>query len=448
MTSTAIRADKTDRGFRIGLYLEHLFEASFLYEQRLVLLDDPELTWLDLDEFENRFEAHIDALVVGGDLAFEVCRQQAREGDAGELHAAMRVLCRQRSFDTAVELLEALDPADEEKVAAAYRALCQEMPSDWLADMVRLIRRGNAGVDRVLVETIGYRRLMVGKQLVALHRNGEWDSVLVRALGRLREPGAQAPLGSILKKRGETIATGDLLMALLRLGDPAGVMYIEQNVAVVPSLALPLAIAGSRRAARALNEMALQRPLPEYGVALGLCGDPAALACLLGSLAVEELAGNAALGLYLLTGADLFVEVMIPEELTEDELFDDEIEAGVPASTPSGTIVTTISTDVAAWRAWLEERRDEFQPGVRYRLGRRLSPAALVATLESTRLPRNVRQLAYEELVIRYRLDIPFESDMPVRMQLGVIAAYRRWCESHPAAFEEGKWYFAARLLA
>jgi hypothetical protein len=45
-----------------SLYLKHIEEASFLYEQRLTLLDNPDLFWRDLEEFEDRFEAHIDAL--------------------------------------------------------------------------------------------------------------------------------------------------------------------------------------------------------------------------------------------------------------------------------------------------------------------------------------------------------------------------------------------------
>jgi len=73
--------------FAIGIYLEYLAEFSFLYEQRLSLRDDLELTWKDICDFEERFEAHIDELVVGEDLALEVCKQQASEGDFGELHA-------------------------------------------------------------------------------------------------------------------------------------------------------------------------------------------------------------------------------------------------------------------------------------------------------------------------------------------------------------------------
>ena len=64
--------------FETELYQEHLEEASFLYEQRLTLFDDPEITWLDIEDFEERFEAHIDALVVGEELAL-------KERDLGDL---------------------------------------------------------------------------------------------------------------------------------------------------------------------------------------------------------------------------------------------------------------------------------------------------------------------------------------------------------------------------
>ncbi|NOZ85225.1 MAG: hypothetical protein GXP49_02970, partial [Deltaproteobacteria bacterium] len=40
--------------FAIKIYLEALEEASFLYEQRLGLFDDPEITWLDVEDLEER----------------------------------------------------------------------------------------------------------------------------------------------------------------------------------------------------------------------------------------------------------------------------------------------------------------------------------------------------------------------------------------------------------
>jgi hypothetical protein len=64
--------------FETELYQEHLEEVSFLYELRLTLFDDPEITWLDISDFEERFEAHIDALVVGEGPAFYLGEQDNR----------------------------------------------------------------------------------------------------------------------------------------------------------------------------------------------------------------------------------------------------------------------------------------------------------------------------------------------------------------------------------
>ena len=82
------------RVFERGLHAEHLEEVSFLYEQRLGQLKNPAMAWSGLAEIEDRIEAHLDALVVGGELALEVCRERAAQGDFGELFAAVSVFCR------------------------------------------------------------------------------------------------------------------------------------------------------------------------------------------------------------------------------------------------------------------------------------------------------------------------------------------------------------------
>src|SRR5262245_5843998 len=124
------------REFNIGLYKEHLSEASFLYEQRLAYLHDPEVDWPKLHDWEERFEAHIDALVVGGELSLEICRLQAAAGDAGEMHAALRVFCRQGRKDDALAVLRALDPANDEAIRAAAEALRWEAPRDWVDELL------------------------------------------------------------------------------------------------------------------------------------------------------------------------------------------------------------------------------------------------------------------------------------------------------------------------
>ncbi|MBP1762759.1 MAG: hypothetical protein H6Q64_2301, partial [Firmicutes bacterium] len=66
--------------FTQELHREHIEDASFLNEQHQNLFFDPETTWFRIGEFEERFEANIDALADGGDSAVEICRQQAIDG--------------------------------------------------------------------------------------------------------------------------------------------------------------------------------------------------------------------------------------------------------------------------------------------------------------------------------------------------------------------------------
>src|SRR6476620_1226608 len=87
-------ASEATRRFSADLYLEHLEEASFLYEQRLGLYDDPEITWLDIGKVEERFAAHLDALIGGGDGALEICQQKCEQGEPGDLYTAVCVFCR------------------------------------------------------------------------------------------------------------------------------------------------------------------------------------------------------------------------------------------------------------------------------------------------------------------------------------------------------------------
>ena len=82
------------RDFSIGLYREHLDEVSFLYTQRRAYVNDPEIKWTALRQWEERIEAHIDGLVLGDSLAIEICQRAA--GQPGDLYAALSVFCRRK----------------------------------------------------------------------------------------------------------------------------------------------------------------------------------------------------------------------------------------------------------------------------------------------------------------------------------------------------------------
>ena len=444
--------------FATSLYLEHLEEASALYEQRLTLFDDPELSWQDLEDFEDRFEPHIDGLVVGEELALKACKQQAIEGDFGELHAAMRVFCRQNRLDLVLETLEKIDLDDSENMQAVGDALNDELSSVWQNDFIKFLQDNHPKLTPILPKLFGYRRIHDSStELLQALQNGTTEESFANitwALGRLREQKAKALLfNNYLQHSSETVRT-EAALALLRLGEFQTVQHClnQANSENWPFMALGLG--GRSAAVSALQNITnSERVNSDYLIALGLLGDISSIELLLQHLPNADLAEAASQAFWLITGADLFEEVFIPEEIDEDELFEEELEKlkkGEPLYPPGeepGITITRISQKLEDWQQWWAANKSRFKPRLRYRNGKLYSPSCLLETLQSEKSPRQIRQLAYEELVIRYNVDFPFETDMFVAQQRKVLAKYAEWIKANENKFKPGKWYFAGRFL-
>jgi uncharacterized protein (TIGR02270 family) len=439
--------------FSSEIYREHLEEISFLYEQRLSLLDNPEVGWPALQDFERRLTAHIDALVDGEDLALSLCRIQATEGDAGELHAAVRLFCRQNRIDLLREVLQRLDPEQEENVRAVIDAVKYELPAGWNHEIIQML----SGKDRSLVlfaaEVAGYRRLpaRTGLLQVLERKDSATVPVLIWALGRLRERDS----GALISDRFLDSETSGppAALALLRMGVQGTANRCLRLSSTADWPAIPLGLGGGRPSVSVLLKRASN---PSAGIitALGLLGDISAVDILLRSLCIKDLAESAAEALNLITGAGIFEEVFIPEEIGEDELLEEELEEYKKGKIPTredgtafGVHVRRLSQKQEDWSGWWTKNKSRFSSDVRYRNGKPYSPAGLLENLQSERNPRQVRQLAYEEFVIRYGAEIPFESDMPVEKQKQAIAWYTDWVNKNGNRFLEGKWYFSGQEI-
>jgi uncharacterized protein (TIGR02270 family) len=436
---------------------EHLEEASFLCEQRLSSLDDLELIWQDLRDGEKRLEAHLAALVVGEDLALENCRQHAQEGDAGELNAALRVFCRHDRLELVKDVLAQLGDDDQERGQAVSDALCHELPDTWSSTVIDMLRSDNSTLTRIAARIIGYRRIDASSDLLHLLPECHPDAlpILIWALGRLRVSEARASLYPFLD-HDDTSTRAAAALALLRMGEQ---QVVQHCLALAPSQPWALflvGLGGSRSNVSIPFTIASgDTPTTESLLALGLLGESAAIEVLLAHLAHEALAGAAATALHLITGAELYEEVFIPEEIDEDELFEEELaqllrgESLTPDDEqPPGVTLSRLSQKRDDWQAWLNEHQARFQPGVRYRIGKPYSPACLLENLMSEQLSHQVRKWAYEELVIRYGLDVRFETDMFVARQQQALQQCAVWIETYSHTFQEGKWYFAGTLTA
>ena len=443
------------RQFNVELYREHLEEASFLYEQRRAYLHDPEINWPDLDAWEERLEAHLDALVVGGGLALEVCRQQAAEGDAGEMHAALCVFCRQDRKEDAFAVLKTLDPSDEEKVGAASWALRCEIPTGWRDDLLQLFQGDQANLTDIVARVIGYRRFPYEEALIhALAAKPAFGIAdLAWALGRVGSAKSVPVLSPLLDSDDGRICEAAAI-ALLRLGDDRATKRAVLAAPEHPWARRVLGIGGGPRSVRVLLDL-----LEGHGadvdtvLALGLLGDLAAIAPLLQLLEDDGVSAPAAVALNTITGAALHADVFVPDEVDPDELSDEEREAYERDGTlptrggqPYGSWQRGPLRDKAGWRVWLEENKQRFSRDLRWRMGQPYNPSALFECLRCETSPYAVRSASHEELVARYGLDVPFEVELPVTQQARFLKEIEHWAATQAGSFTCGRWWLGGRL--
>ena len=442
--------------FQIELYEEHLDEASFLYEQRRTLIHDPEVNWLDLKDFEDRHEAHIQGLLVGGASALEACLRQALDGDAGELHTVVTLVCRQNRFDLLEQIAENIDNEDVDKILAVNDALFIECPPGALSTIIELARSKNEVLATIAARLIGWRRYSSGLTFLDEQQalgNMSWNNIW--SYGRLGSAGAISWLRKAFFSRDDPDLSTPAL-ALLRLKDQSVIQRLAELAASEAWALVPLGLGGSRDEARALIGAARTSSLPGKDglLALGLLGDIAAVDVLLDSLQVEDAAPTAAQALNLITGAERYEDVFVPDELDEDELFEDEIEkarAGETLTkadgTPYGVEIHRLSQNPEAWRTWWRENQTRFQDATRYRNGKPYGPGCLIENLKTETCPNRIRDLAHHELLIRYGADIPFELEMRIAEQQKAIAHYEAWLAENGSRFQDGQWYFNGRPM-
>jgi uncharacterized protein (TIGR02270 family) len=443
------------RAFNTGLYEEHLEDISFLYEQRRFLLGKGEIAWRDIAPFEARLEAHLDSLVVGGELALGVCRRLAKDGDFGQLFGAISVFCRQGRAQLLAEGLKHLDFTDSEKMMAVADALKFELPEAWSSFIAQALARQEDRLIPLLATVSGYRRLPHAAALIdALARSPIDARHGIDALGRLRSCEAQGVLLGYLSHADEPLRAAALL-ALLRIGATEALKPADRlgRQECCPPVAFAL---GAERSTASMMLHALQSgdAQPECLLALGLIGDPATMRVMYESLDIPELAEAAAQALQWITGASSNEEVFVPEEVDESTLFRNELQVWKQYKEapkrldgqPFGEVRKMLPVKKEVWKRWFADNSTRFDPSLRYRSGQPYSPAVLLSDLVAEDSSTALRRFAALELEIRYGCEVPFEIDMPVARQFDALEKISRWVNAHGGSFQPGRWYFNGKL--
>lgn len=441
------------RSFKIGLYEEHLDELAFLHGQAAALRADPLHGWQRPASFEDRLEAHLDALVIGGALALEVALGQAEGAEPDQLFAITALCCRRTEATVLAPLLKgaAAEPA---AAAAIGHAILLEWPPAWQATAQRALAQGEGPLAAWFAGAAACRGWPMADALAtALQRTAPAGAAALLAWAGLVPGDAPALLPAVqaLYEAPEIALRHAALRAGLRLHDPVARDRALREPHAVPLL--PLAAPRSA-APRLLERLRGADTEPAVVRALGQLGELSAVRALTALLIAEPVAAEAARALHLITGGEPRETVLVPETVNEDELSEKELAAWrskgeAPRRAdgePFGDRVDRISQDPAVWGQWLVDNGARFQAGQRYRLGQPCTPEAMLRSLAAPALPPAGREDLADELLTRHGIALAWHAWLPVATQW---AAMRQAAPAAQAAGSApGRWHWAGAVLA
>jgi hypothetical protein len=441
------------RAFKIGLYEEHLDELAFLHGQCAALRADAGHGWQAPAPFEDRLEAHLDALVIGGALALQTALAAAEGGEPDTVFAAAALCCRRADAPALQTLLQGAALDDPAQAAAVGHALLLEWPAAWQAAALRGLAQGDPRLAPALAATVACRGWPVGDALVQALRRATpaQRPALLESVGRVQgeaPPAGELQAGFDATEPGLAKAS---LRAALRLHDEAA----RRRVLEQPGHDEMIALAAPRSAApRLLERLRGAETEPAVIGALGQLGDLSAVRALTTLLIVEPLAGAAAQALYLITGGEPREQVLVPEPVNEDELSEPELERWrtkreAPRRADGeafGDRVDRLSQDPAVWGQWLVDNGARFQAGRRYRCGQACTAETLLQSLGAPALPAAARAALADELTTRHGLALAWHPTLPVAAQLAALQQAAP--QARAAGGAPGRWHWARAPLA
>ncbi len=428
--------DEATEAFVEEMYIEHLDEASFLYVQRLNSIGAPYRSWRDMDTLEYRIQAHVTALVQGADKALEICQKQAEEGGPGTLYTVVRVFSRHKLQSPVKEIIGSLDPMNMPKVTAVISALNQELPTEWHPFVEQMLLSLEPVPVKLALAVITHKRLPMGNQLVGLlnRPHDETFVAIIQTLGRLGFKSARGHLFHLLDSDKEPdFIKHEIRMAFLRFGEKGLFPVPADRKPQEPAVYLAMGLGGDALHLSYLKDISRSDDVcNESLLALGLLGDSSSVDILVLHLNGGACSEAASLALNLITGANLYEDAFIPDPIDEDMLFADErekLKRGEPLYEPGkepGETVNRLSQDRTLWNEWWMAHQTGFNPQTKYRYGKPYGPSGILETLESERNPASLRQLAFDELVVRYDPDLCFDITQTVAEQRKVIETIRK----------------------
>lgn len=380
---------------------EHAEEAAFLWQQREAAVRAPDYDIDDIAEADDRVEAHLDGLRIGGEKSWETSMDLGWEL-AGEYFTAMSIAIRLSRADYADEILTAAEGNLE-----AARGIVSAL--GWVEP--RLL---NGLVKNLLLSDAPYRR-MIGIGACAVHRvhprthlfnalQSDDTALLARALKAAGELGDIESLHQV-KSHLEHPDNGCRFQAArtaVLLGDKSALRILSlfarsDNAYRRAAMNVVFRAMEPAAAQQFIKQLASDRSEVRYAlIASGIQGDPVYLPALMRQFENEELARVAGEAFEMITGLNIFRESLeiipeIPDQAAAEDVGDDDDE-------DLGEDLGLVVPDPAKMTPWYEKNKDRFVAGQRYLCGQPVSIESCRAILATGQ--QRQRQAAAIELVL------------------------------------------------
>lgn len=401
---------------------EHAEEAAFLWQQREAAVRAPDYDIEELAEADERLEAHLDGLRIGGEKSWEINKDLGWDL-SGEYFTAMSIAIMLARQDHVSEVLDEAE-GDQEASRGIISALGWVKPKQLRGLVSNLLRSDSA-----------YRK-MIGIGACAIHRThpkmhllnalqSDSDVLLARALKAAGELGDIETLPLVLEhiEHADDTCRFQAARAAVLLGDRSALRVLglyagTENPNQRSAMDVFLRAMEPAAAQEWVRELAADKSQLRYAlIASGIQGDPAYLPALIRQFENEEVSLVAGEAFEMITGLNMFRESLevipehpvssAPDEVDDavlPEIEDDEDDDDDDLGEDMGLVVP----DPDKMMPWFEENKDRFQAGRRYLCGQPITLDSCTGILLSGQ--QRQRKAAALELVIAQPGRILFET--------------------------------------
>jgi uncharacterized protein (TIGR02270 family) len=357
---------------------EHVNQASFLWGLRDTTAAAPHNFLPDLAALDLRLDAHLDGLRIAGEDSWQLCLEQLEKGEAGEVFAAAVL---------------ALESADQAKIQPVLRAATKspELARGFISALGWLNYPQAEPYIKTLCASRSEAERRIGVAAAAIHRKdpgrilndavSDPDLLLraraLRAVGEL----ARMDLVPIIQK---DLNSKDESCRLWAAWSTALLVGYTNAVEVLQSFAQSQSPYREPALQMALRRMDLRSTYswqqgiasnPQFSrlavVGAGVIGDPSANPWLIEQMNTPPLARVAGEAFTMITGVDIAYH-----DLDTDK--PEPFESG-PTENPEDDNVEMDPDERLPWpdpaliAHWWAKHENEFQPGIRYLLGKPIS---------------------------------------------------------------------------